>query len=140
VDQGATVAVLADRGGAALRDTVRRWLYRHRHASRIARFLNAAQAQLAAAGIGPRWLIVVEVTGRRTGKTISFPAGARAHIPVDPGAPMEAFERIAAQYPAGQALRASLATLPACPKGSERPLHRYTRCPFANAPPIWSRA
>jgi len=55
-------------------DTVRRWLYRHKHADRIARFLNAAQARLAAAGVGPRWLVMVEVTGRRSGKTISFPA------------------------------------------------------------------
>jgi deazaflavin-dependent oxidoreductase (nitroreductase family) len=52
----------------------RRWLYRHRQAHRIARFLNAAQARLAAAGVGPRWLVMVEVTGRRSGKTISFPA------------------------------------------------------------------
>ncbi len=55
-------------------DTVRRWLYRHRRANRIARFLNAVQARLAAAGAGPRWLVVVEVTGRRSGRTISFPA------------------------------------------------------------------
>jgi len=55
-------------------DTVRRWLYRKRRASGMARFLNAAQARLAAAGVGPRWLVMVEVTGRRTGKTISFPA------------------------------------------------------------------
>lgn len=144
-------------------DTIRRRLYRHRHASRIARFLNAAQARLAAAGVGPRWLVTVEVTGRRSGKTISFPAvvadydngrylvsmlgedtnwvrnvrasgghaalrhgdreqvilqevepsqrapilrcylqrapGARAHIPVDHRAPLEAFEPIAARYP-----------------------------------------
>ena len=164
VDWGATVAVLGDRGGAAvLPDTVRRWLYRYRRASGLARFLNAAQGRLAAAGVGPRWLVVVEVAGRRTGKTISFPVviadynndrylvsmlgedtnwvrnvrasgghavlrhgdrepvilqevdadrrapilrcylrrapGARAHIPVDPGAPIEAFARIAAQYP-----------------------------------------
>ena len=145
------------------RDRVRRWLYRHRRANRLARFLNAAQARLAAAGVGPRWLVMVEVTGRRSGKTISFPAviadydngrymvsmlgedaswvrnvrasggnavlrhgdrepvvlrevdvdqrapilrcylqraqGARAHIPVDHRAPVEAFEPIAAQYP-----------------------------------------
>ena len=55
-------------------DTVRRWLYRHRRASSMARFLNAAQARLAAAGVGPRWLVMVEVTGRRSGRTISFPA------------------------------------------------------------------
>ena len=145
------------------RDRVRRWLYRHRRANRLARFLNAAQARLAAAGVGPRWLVMVEVAGRRSGKTISFPAviadydggrymvsmlgedtnwgrnvrasgghavlrhgdrepvtlqevdtdqrapilrcylqrapGARAHIPVDRRAPVEEFERIAAQYP-----------------------------------------
>ena len=56
------------------RDRVRPWLYRHRRANRLARFLNAAQARLAAAGVGPRWLVMVEVTGRRSGKTISFPA------------------------------------------------------------------
>jgi deazaflavin-dependent oxidoreductase (nitroreductase family) len=55
-------------------DTARRWLYRHRRAGRLASFLNAAQARLAAAGVGPRWLVMVEVTGRRSGKTISFPA------------------------------------------------------------------
>jgi deazaflavin-dependent oxidoreductase (nitroreductase family) len=54
-------------------DTVRRWLYRRRHAGGLARRLNAAQARLAAAGVGPRWLVMVEVTGRRSGKTISFP-------------------------------------------------------------------
>jgi len=144
-------------------DTVRRWLYRRRHASGLARLLNGAQARLAAAGVGPRWLVMVEVTGRRSGKTISFPAviadhddgrylvsmlgedtnwvrnvraagghavlrhgdrepvtlqevdvehrapilrcylqrapGARAHIPVDYRAPVEAFEPIAAHYP-----------------------------------------
>jgi hypothetical protein len=53
---------------------LRRWLYRQRHASRVARLLNGAQAWLAAAGVGPRWLVSVEVTGRSSGKTISFPA------------------------------------------------------------------
>jgi deazaflavin-dependent oxidoreductase (nitroreductase family) len=57
-----------------LPEMVRRWLYRQQRASGLARFLNAAQARLAAAGVGPRWLVMVEVTGRRTGKTISFPA------------------------------------------------------------------
>jgi hypothetical protein len=144
-------------------DTARRWLYRRRRASGLARVLNAVQARLAAAGVGPRWLVMVEVTGRRSGKTISFPAviagydngrylvsmlgedtnwvrnvrasggnavlrhggrepvllrevgverrapilrcylqrapGARAHIPVDYRARVEAFEPIAARYP-----------------------------------------
>jgi deazaflavin-dependent oxidoreductase (nitroreductase family) len=70
-----TVALMVGRGGVAVfPDTVRRWLYRQRHASRVARFLNDAQARLAAAGVGPRWLVTVEVTGRRSGRTISFPA------------------------------------------------------------------
>ncbi len=55
-------------------DTVRQRLYRHRRAGRLARFFNGVQARLAAAGVGPKWLVTVEVTGRRSGKTISFPA------------------------------------------------------------------
>jgi F420H(2)-dependent quinone reductase len=146
-----------------VRGALRRWLYRERRAGGLARLLNAGQARLAAAGVGPRWLVMVEVTGRRTGKTISFPAviadydngrylvsmlgentnwvrnvraaggravlrhggrepvvlgevavahrapilrcylqrapGARAHIPVDYRAPVQAFEPIAARYP-----------------------------------------
>ncbi|MFJ2031511.1 hypothetical protein [Streptosporangium sp. NPDC087985] len=57
-----------------------------------------------------RW----QVPGRRTGRVISFPLvvadhqgerylacspGGRIHIPVDPQAPLEEFEQIAAQYP-----------------------------------------
>ncbi len=54
-------------------DRVRRWLYRGGRAGALARRLNFAQAWLAAAGIGPRWLVVLEVSGRRTGRTISLP-------------------------------------------------------------------
>ena len=72
---GGWVTITRGEGGAAVfPNAVRRWLYRHRHASRLARVLNAAQARLAAAGVGPRWLVMVEVTGRRGGRTISFPA------------------------------------------------------------------
>jgi hypothetical protein len=60
-------------------DTVRRWLYRRRHASRLAKVLKAAQARLAVAGVGPRWLVMVQVTGRRSSKTISFPAVIADH-------------------------------------------------------------
>jgi hypothetical protein len=140
-----------------------RWLYRGKRPNRLARLINGASARLAAAGIGPAQLVMLEVAGRCTGKTISFPVvvadyqgerylvsmlgnetnwvrdvrpangrvvlrrghreviqldevdpgqraailrrylecspGARSHIPVDPGAPLEEFERIAAQYP-----------------------------------------
>lgn len=54
-------------------DSARRWLYRGRRSHRLARLLNAAQARVATLGVGPDWLVVLEVTGRRTGKTISLP-------------------------------------------------------------------
>jgi deazaflavin-dependent oxidoreductase (nitroreductase family) len=50
-----------------------RWMYRGRRPNWLARLLNGAWARLAAAGIGPSQLVMLEVTGRRTGKTISFP-------------------------------------------------------------------
>lgn len=53
--------------------TLDRWLYRGRRPNRLARLVNGASARLAAAGIGPAQLVMLEVTGRRTGKTISFP-------------------------------------------------------------------
>ncbi len=140
-----------------------RWLYRGKRPNRLARLINGAWARLAAAGIGPAQLMMLEVAGRRTAKTISFPVvvadyqgerylvsmlgedtnwvrnvraangravlrrghreviqleevdpgqragilrrylecspGARSHIPVSRGAPLQEFERIAAQYP-----------------------------------------
>jgi deazaflavin-dependent oxidoreductase (nitroreductase family) len=140
-----------------------RWLYRGKRPNRLARLLNGAWARLSAAGIGPAQQVMLEVAGRRTGKTISFPLvvadyrgerylvsmlgegtnwvrnvhaangravlrhghrevirleevdpgerapilrrylecapGARAHIPVDRGASLQEFERIAVQYP-----------------------------------------
>jgi deazaflavin-dependent oxidoreductase (nitroreductase family) len=151
--------------GAALERThaLDRWLYRGRRPNRLARLINGALARLAATGIGPAQLVMLEVAGRRTGKTISFPVvvadyqgerylvsmlgdqtnwvrnvhaadgrailrrrhrevvqldevepgqraailrrylecspGARSHIPVGRGAPLEEFDRIAAQYP-----------------------------------------
>ena len=139
------------------------WLYRGKRPNRLARLLNGAWAKLAAAGVGPAQLVMLEVAGRRTGKAISFPVvvadyrgerylvsmlgegtnwvrnvraahgravlrrghreairldevdpgqrapilrrylecapGARSHIPVGREAPLQEFERIAAQYP-----------------------------------------
>jgi deazaflavin-dependent oxidoreductase (nitroreductase family) len=51
----------------------RRWLYRGRRSHRVARLLNRAQAALAAHGIGPSRIVVLEVVGRRTGRTVSLP-------------------------------------------------------------------
>jgi deazaflavin-dependent oxidoreductase (nitroreductase family) len=50
-----------------------RWLYRGRRPNRLARLINGALARLAAAGVGPGQLVMLQVAGRRTGKTISFP-------------------------------------------------------------------
>ena len=61
--------------GAALGRThaLDRWLYRGKRPNRLARLINGALARLAAAGIGPPQLVMLEVAGRRTGRTISFP-------------------------------------------------------------------
>jgi deazaflavin-dependent oxidoreductase (nitroreductase family) len=143
--------------------TLDRWLYRGKRPNRLARLVNGVWSRLAAAGIGPAQQSMLEVSGRRTGKTVSFPVvvadyrgerylvsmlgegtnwvrnvraasghavlrhghrevirldevdpgqrppilrrylecapGARSHIPVGRGAPLQEFERIAAQYP-----------------------------------------
>ncbi|MGY1708593.1 nitroreductase/quinone reductase family protein [Geodermatophilus sp. SYSU D00758] len=148
------------------RTRVHRWrrrLYRGRRPHRLAGVLNRAQAALAARGIGPSRIVVLEVAGRRSGRAVSLPVvvadvhgerylvsmlgedsqwvrnvraahgraalrhrgrqevlleeveparrapvlrryldrapGARAHVPVDRRAPLEEFERIAADYP-----------------------------------------
>ncbi|MGY1619560.1 nitroreductase/quinone reductase family protein [Geodermatophilus sp. SYSU D00691] len=151
---------------AGTRTEVARWrrrLYRGKRPHRLAGLLNRAQAALAARGIGPSRIVVLEVVGRRSGRTVSLPVvvadvdgerylvsmlgedsnwvrnvraahgravlrhrgrqevlldevepdrrapvlrryldrapGARAHVPVDRRAPLEQFERIAADYP-----------------------------------------
>jgi deazaflavin-dependent oxidoreductase (nitroreductase family) len=56
-----------------LMDRGRRWLYRARRPQRLTRLVNAAQARLAAHGLGPARLVALEVTGRTSGKPVSFP-------------------------------------------------------------------
>lgn len=51
----------------------RRWLYRGKRPHRVARLLNAVQAHLAARGIGPARVVALEVTGRHTGRALTFP-------------------------------------------------------------------
>jgi deazaflavin-dependent oxidoreductase (nitroreductase family) len=53
--------------------TLDRWLYRGKRPNRLARLVNGASARLAAAGIGPSQLAMLEVAGRRTGRKVSFP-------------------------------------------------------------------
>lgn len=142
---------------------IKRWLYRDNRPNWIAKALNRFWAWVHASGIAPNYLVTLDVVGRKSGKTISFPLvmtvingerflvsmlgedaqwiknakaaggkavlrcggrsairledvpveqraaiikaylkrapGARAHIPVNKDAPLEAFEKIAGQYP-----------------------------------------
>ncbi len=50
-----------------------RWYYRGGHPNRVAKFLNRISAVLHAAGIAPNYMVTLEVVGRKSGKTISFP-------------------------------------------------------------------
>jgi deazaflavin-dependent oxidoreductase (nitroreductase family) len=50
-----------------------RWLYRGGRPNAVARFLNRGWAALHARGIAPNYLVTLEVKGRRSGRTISFP-------------------------------------------------------------------
>ncbi len=54
-------------------DTHLRWLYRGGHPNRLARLENRASAIAFAAGIAPRRAAALEITGRRSGRVISFP-------------------------------------------------------------------
>lgn len=50
-----------------------RWMYRGGRPHGLARVLNRTWATVAASGFGPKRLATLEVSGRRTGKPISFP-------------------------------------------------------------------
>jgi deazaflavin-dependent oxidoreductase (nitroreductase family) len=50
-----------------------RWLYRGGRPNRFARLQNRASAITFAAGIWPKRVAALEVRGRRSGRTISFP-------------------------------------------------------------------
>lgn len=52
---------------------LKRWLYRGDRPHGLAKALNRAWAVLHARGIAPGWLVTLEVPGRRSGRTISFP-------------------------------------------------------------------
>ena len=51
----------------------KRWLYRGNRPGALARLLNRGWAVAHARGIAPDYLVTLEVTGRRSGRTISFP-------------------------------------------------------------------
>jgi deazaflavin-dependent oxidoreductase (nitroreductase family) len=52
---------------------IRRWLYRGQRPNRIARILNRAWAAIFSSGVAPDYLATLEVTGRKSGRTISLP-------------------------------------------------------------------
>jgi hypothetical protein len=51
----------------------KRWLYKGNRPGGLARLLNRAWAIAHARGIAPDYLVTLEVTGRRSGRVISFP-------------------------------------------------------------------
>ena len=51
----------------------KRWLYAGNRPNAIARVLNRGWAALHSLGIAPDYLVTLEVVGRKSGKTISFP-------------------------------------------------------------------
>ena len=53
--------------------TVKQWLYHGGRPNRVASFLNRGWAAIHALGIAPNYLVTLEVTGRRSGRTISLP-------------------------------------------------------------------
>lgn len=50
-----------------------RWLYRGRRPNAVARVLNRFWAAVHALGIAPDYLVTLVVTGRRSGRAVSFP-------------------------------------------------------------------
>lgn len=51
----------------------KRWLYQGGRPNLLARALNRGWAMIHALGIAPNYLVTLEVVGRRSGRTISFP-------------------------------------------------------------------
>jgi hypothetical protein len=50
-----------------------RWLYRGGHPNELTKIINKGWAIIHSLGISPNYLVTLEVVGRQSGKTISFP-------------------------------------------------------------------
>jgi deazaflavin-dependent oxidoreductase (nitroreductase family) len=50
-----------------------RWLYRGQRPNWVARMLNRAWAAVASSGVASNYLVTLEVTGRKSGRTVSLP-------------------------------------------------------------------
>ncbi len=53
--------------------SLQRWFYKGGHPNTVAKVLNKAGAILHALGISPNHMVTIEVVGRKSGKSISFP-------------------------------------------------------------------
>ncbi len=53
--------------------TLKQWLYRNGRPNRVASVLNRGWAAIHALGVAPNYLVTLEVTGRRSGRTIRLP-------------------------------------------------------------------
>ena len=51
----------------------KQWLYRGQRPNWIARMLNGVGAAIASAGITSNYMVTLEVTGRKSGRTVSLP-------------------------------------------------------------------
>jgi deazaflavin-dependent oxidoreductase (nitroreductase family) len=52
---------------------LQRWFYADGRPNRVARILDRCTAALSACGVGPEYLVTLEVAGRRSGRIISLP-------------------------------------------------------------------
>ena len=50
-----------------------RWLYRGHRPNTLARWINRGTAAVFARGVAPNYFVMLEVVGRRSGRSISFP-------------------------------------------------------------------
>jgi hypothetical protein len=53
--------------------SLKRWFYRDGHPNRVARTLDRGTAALYELGVAPGYLVTLEVTGRRSRRTIALP-------------------------------------------------------------------
>ena len=79
-----------------------RWLYRGQRPNWIARILNRASAVVASSGVASGYLVTLEVTGRKSGRTASLPvviAIVDGQLPVNKDAALAEFQKVAAAFP-----------------------------------------
>lgn len=56
-----------------MRHCVKRWMYRGGRPNQLTKIINKGWAFIHSLGILPNYLVTLEVVGRQSGKTISFP-------------------------------------------------------------------